>query len=170
MVNMDDITGESIPHIIDGLMEQGANSAHAVNATTKKGRPEYILFVDTDPENAEKLAGYIAQELGTIGVRLIETSHIHFEFQMIWVRATLSADGAPRQADVRVKRRYGSNGEILGVKADHDDLTALRSMLAERLKGWSLQTLKHVVEQTALTEIPCSFGDLKMEVVEERVE
>lgn len=38
LVNVDDISGEVIPHVIDGLMARGAESVHVVQAITKKGR------------------------------------------------------------------------------------------------------------------------------------
>lgn len=44
IVNVDSITGEALPYLIDGLMARGASSVHAIPAITKKGRSEYIFF------------------------------------------------------------------------------------------------------------------------------
>ena len=45
MVNVDDVSGETVPHVIDGLIARGAKSVHVVPAITKKGRPEFIFLL-----------------------------------------------------------------------------------------------------------------------------
>jgi len=41
-------------------MACGANSVHVVQAITKKGRLEYLFFVDANSEDVERLAAYLA--------------------------------------------------------------------------------------------------------------
>jgi len=117
--NVDDISGELIPHAIDGLMARGASSVHVVQAITKKGRLEFLFFVDAEQEYIESLASYLALELGTLGVRVFDPDHIKFEYRVCRVRLTTpEAEGA--QALVRVKQLLGSEGQVLSVKAELD--------------------------------------------------
>lgn len=167
MTNVDDVPGERVPDIIEGLMAQGAKSVHVVPALTKKGRSELIFLIDAQTENAEGLAGYLSLELGTIGVRALETSHFHFNYRFVRVKVEYQTNKRRLRALVRVKLRYDKQGKLTGAKADHDDLSVMESWFDGERPHLSAQTLKLMVEQSALWEKPCLLGDLRIEICEE---
>ncbi len=150
LVNADDISGEAIPHVIDGLMARGAESVHVVQAITKKGRLEFLFLVDAPEEQVETLGGFLASELGTLGVRVFDPRHIHFEYRVRQVRLIAQAGGEPVQVPVRVKEVLGEDGRVLSVKAECEDLRAALVQFEQAGAEVSFAALKGLVEQTAL--------------------
>jgi uncharacterized protein (DUF111 family) len=160
MVNVDDTSCETVPFIIEELMQKGAGSVHVVPAVTKKGRPEHIYFIDAPQDLLEELASFLACELGTIGVRVIEHKHLSFSYTMVkaWVR--LADQTEPIAPPVRVKQVRGPNQEILHVKADFDDLKPTLKTLLEKGEKLSLKTLKSLLELAALSGADAALGNL----------
>ena len=152
LVNVDDISGEVIPHVIDELMERGAMSVHVVQAITKKGRLEFLWYIDAPEEHVEKLGGFLAGELGTLGVRVFDPHHIRFEYQVRQVQLTIQTAHGPIQMTVRVKEVLDDDGHIISAKAERDDLGAALAQLQRAGEQISLSALKGLVEQTALRQ------------------
>ena len=150
MMNVDDISGEALPHIIEGLMERGANSVHAVQALTKKGRLEYLFWIDAAEELVERLAGYLAAETGTLGVRVFDPHHIRFEYRIQQAQVSADCGGAELRTTIGVKEVLGSSGDVISVKAEWSDLR--RTLLQFERAGIAISfaTLKGLVEQAAL--------------------
>lgn len=146
LANVDDVSGEVIPHAIDGLMARGACSVHVVQAMTKKGRLEYLFLVDTKEEFVDILASYLALELGTLGVRVFEPNHIKFAYRFCQVRLTVPED-AGVQALVRVKQLLDRDGQVISLKAELEDLRAALLELNQAEPQLSLKGLKRLVEQ-----------------------
>jgi uncharacterized protein (DUF111 family) len=151
LVNVDDVSGEVIPHLIDGLMARGAESVHVVQAITKKGRMEFLFFVDAPAEQVEALGGFLAGEIGTLGVRVFDPRHIRFAYRMRQVRLTAQASGDPVQVLVGVKEILGEEGQVVSIKAEYEDLRAAVARLGQAGLEVSFRALKRLVEQTALT-------------------
>ena len=160
MVNVDDTSCEIVPFIIEELMEKGAGSVHVVPAITKKGRPEHIYFIDAPEDLLEDLASFLACELGTIGVRIIEHKHLSFSYTMVKARVRMADQTEPMAPPVRVKQVRGSNREILHVKADFDDLKPTLEALTEKGENLSLKSLKSLVELAALSGADAALGNL----------
>jgi uncharacterized protein (DUF111 family) len=163
LVNVDDISGEGIPHVIDDLMAQGARSVHVVQAFTKKGRLGYLFFVDAPEERVERLAGFLASELGTLGVRVFDPRHLCFEYRVRRVRLTARVGEEPAQALVAVKEILGEGGQVVSVKAEFEDLRAALVQLEQVGVELSLAALKRLVEQTALGPGECSLPNVQAE-------
>jgi uncharacterized protein (DUF111 family) len=150
LVNVDDISGEKIPHLIDELMARGAASVHVVQALTKKGRLEYLFLVDTPGERIEALGSFLVAETGTIGMRVLETRHIRFDYRIQQVRLTAQTEQGPVQALMRVKEIYNGDGRAVSVKAEYEDLRAVLTKLQQSGAEVSFTALKQLVEQAAL--------------------
>ena len=163
LVNVDDISGEEIPHVIDGLMARGACSAHVVQAVTKKGRLDYLFFVDAPEEQVEELAGFLACELGTLGVRVFSPRHLSFEYRVRRVRLTAQVGEASVQTLVAVKEILGESGRVLSVKAEFEDLRAALAQLEQAGVELSLTALKRLAEQTASGPGQCSLPNVQAE-------
>jgi uncharacterized protein (TIGR00299 family) protein len=73
--NVDDVSGEVIAHAIARFMDAGARDASAVPIIMKKGRPGFLIRVISLPETSAELAGIMALELGSLGVRCIPAVH-----------------------------------------------------------------------------------------------
>ena len=73
--NVDDVSGEVIAHALALFMEAGARDASAAPVIMKKGRPGFLIRVISLPETSARLAGLMALELGTLGVRCIPAVH-----------------------------------------------------------------------------------------------
>lgn len=163
LANVDDISGELIPHAIEGLMARGAGSVHVVQAITKKGRLEFLFFVDTEAKQVETLAGYLAMELGTLGVRVFDPDHIKFSYRVNQVRLTAPGDEGV-QVVVRVKQMLGRDEQVISVKAEHEDLRSALDALAPLDLGLSFKELKRFVEQVVQGQADSCYKHLQATV------
>jgi len=150
LVNVDDVSGEVIPHIIDGLMTRGAKSVHVVQAITKKGRLEFLFLVDAPEERVETLGGFMASETGTLGMRVFDPRHIQFEYRVRQVQVTAQTGEKPVQALVRVKEVLDKEDRIISVKVECDDLRQALVQFEQAGVEISFAALKGLVEQTSL--------------------
>ncbi len=164
MLNVDDISGEAVACTIDDLMERGANSVHVVPALTKKGRPEYIIFVDAPEHLIHDLAKYLASELGTLGVRIIEHEHLSLPYRKVDVLVECSAADLAESIPVGVKCFEDEQGLTLRVKAEREDIKAALAMLRRTGVALSLQSLKSLVEMVAQSGREGSLGDITARV------
>ena len=163
MANVDDVSGETVAFVIDELMTIGACSVHVVPAITKKGRPEYLFYVDAKEDLVEELGAYFARELGTIGMRIFETRHIAFQYRMETVRLSVTVAEDDRTLDVRVKKIINPAGEVVSAKADYEDIKSALKIIREdgRYKALAFTALKGLAEQTALANANRSLGGIK---------
>ena len=67
--NIDDMSPEIIPYLIEQVMEAGAVDAFVTPIIMKKGRPAYLFNVLTHPEKEANILSVIFKETTTIGVR-----------------------------------------------------------------------------------------------------
>jgi uncharacterized protein (DUF111 family) len=163
LVNVDDVSGEVIPRVIDGLMARGAMSVHVVQALTKKGRLDYLFFIDAPEERVEELGGYLACELGTLGVRAFDPRHICFEYRMQRARLIAQVCGERVEAFVSVKEVLGHDGRVVSVKAEWGDLEAALAQFERVGLQVSLTALKRLVEQAVLGREDCSLPNVQAE-------
>ena len=121
--NVDDVTGETLAHTLAVLLEGGAHDAWVAPVVMKKGRPAHLVSVLVDPADAARLAGVLAGETGTLGVRA--TSSVR------WPAArhveVVDVDGYA----VRVKV---AGGDRRRAKVEHDDAAALARRLGVPLR------------------------------------
>jgi uncharacterized protein (DUF111 family) len=150
MANVDDVSGETISHVVDGLMTLGAGSVYVTPAITKKGRPGFLFFVDTPEDRIESLGSYMASELGTLGIRVLETRHITFDYRVLEVLVIDHARTPPIQVLVRVKEIKNNEGQVVSVKADYEDLRMALTQFQKVGVEFAFAALKGLVEQTVL--------------------
>lgn len=123
LVNADNVSGEGLPYLIDGLMARGAASVHAVPAVTKKGRSEFLFFIDAPEAALDAVGSFLALELDTLGMRVFEPLHVPFA-PVRHARVDV-AKGNRQSGSVRVKVVENEEGGTLSCKAEFDDLEAL---------------------------------------------
>jgi len=73
--NVDDASGEVIAHVIMRCMEKGARDASVIPIIMKKGRPGFLIRVICSSDKSVELAGLLALDLGTLGIRCIPAVH-----------------------------------------------------------------------------------------------
>ncbi|HEV7762092.1 MAG TPA: LarC family nickel insertion protein, partial [Acidimicrobiales bacterium] len=105
--NLDDATGEVLAHTVQALLDAGAHDAWVTPIVMKKGRPAHVVSALADPSRAEAVAGVLAAETGSLGLRGTTLER----WPLARTMGTVEVEGLP----VRVKIRPGR------VKVEHDD-------------------------------------------------
>jgi len=72
--NLDDVSGETVGHMIDKLIANGAKDVTVSNGITKKGRPTNLVSIICDPSATNSLISILVAETGTLGVRVRSSS------------------------------------------------------------------------------------------------
>jgi uncharacterized protein (TIGR00299 family) protein len=110
--NIDDMSPELLPYVIDSLLAAGAQDAWLTSIVMKKGRPAFTLSVLVGRAEIDRVLDVVYRETTTLGVRVREVAKD--ELAREWMEVSVS--GQP----VRVKLgRRG--GEIVTLAPEHDD-------------------------------------------------
>jgi len=120
-------------------MACGANSVHVVQAITKKGRLEYLFFVDANSEDVERLAAYLAP-IGLIA----------------------QTEGEPVRATVRVKEILDKD-QVISRKAEYEDLKLALAQFERAGLPISYVDLKGFVEQAATGQGSLTLRGIQVE-------
>ena len=131
--NLDDVTGETLAHAVEALLEDGALDAWVTPVLMKKGRPGHVVSVLCDIALVGDLRSRLQLETGTLGVRA------HAVERWAAPRELLEVEVAGYR--VRVKVSPGR------VKAEHADAARvarmtglpLREVAARAETAWRLQ-------------------------------
>lgn len=101
--NVDDVTGEVLASAMNRLMDAGARDVSAIPCTMKKGRPGHLIRVICDPGRSGDLASAMAMEMGTLGVRCIQSVH-RFVAERSLFRICVRIEGQEREIPVKCGR------------------------------------------------------------------
>ena len=115
--NVDDISGELLGNTLERMMKEGARDASAIPIIMKKGRSGYLIRIICTPDESAHLAGVLAKETGSLGIRCTPMVH-RFTADRTSVTATIEIDGKPYTAHVK---HASVDGEIYSRKAEFDD-------------------------------------------------
>jgi uncharacterized protein (TIGR00299 family) protein len=118
--NLDDVTPEVLGHVIDRVLQLGADDVWVVPVTMKKQRPAHQLRVLCRPELAERVRELIAAETGTLGLRQWQVTKHELPRRVDHV----DLDGH------RVAMKVGPHG----AKPEHDDLVAASAALGRPVR------------------------------------
>ncbi|MFN2593428.1 MAG: nickel pincer cofactor biosynthesis protein LarC [Actinomycetota bacterium] len=110
--NLDDMTPELIPYVIDSLLEAGAQDAWATPIVMKKGRPAITIAALCEPTHKWHIMEILYRETTTLGIRLIPLAKD--EIDRRWVEVWVE------DRPVRVKLGIKS-GDVVTVAVEHDD-------------------------------------------------
>ncbi|ADI74279.1 conserved hypothetical protein [Methanohalobium evestigatum Z-7303] len=155
MTNVDSVSCDQIPYIIDELYKKSAKNVHVVPSFTKKGRQEYIFFIDVSKDNMENVAEFMALETGILGIRKIETEHYVFDFDI--QKVNLSFDDNDGELlwkgclDAKIVKN--KQGIPLSARAEFEQLKSATEDIKQYGLNISIYELKEMVEQKALQEI-----------------
>lgn len=138
--NIDDMSPELIPHVIERLLSAGAADAWVTTALMKKGRPGYVLAALTAPENRARVIDVFLRETTTFGVRMHEVERAVLDRS--WVE--VEVEGHP----MRVK--LGRRGDTVTTAApEHDD-----ALKVARASGLPLKEVYALALEAARSRSP----------------
>lgn len=152
MTTIDDISLESIPYIGNRLIDNGANNFHIINSFTKKGRMEYILFVDLDENKLEDVSSLLALEFGTIGMRILSCEHLKFPFKLKTKDVSVEINKQKFNKKIKIKYLYNLNDEIISLKAEYEDLKIFSNEIASNGFNISFSKIKTIIEAEAYND------------------
>ena len=128
--NIDDVTGEVLGYTIDKLLAEGAKDVSVTPMVTKKNRPGQIVKVIADQKDVPHLSRVLIDETGTLGVR------VYYCERHIIARELYSIDlpiGEVKET-IRVKVSKNSQGEIIRIKPEFEDLKRLAEKTRKPLR------------------------------------
>ncbi len=131
---VDDVTGEIMGHLFDKLFELGALDVMIIPCIGKKNRPANLIKVIAKIENYDRIVEALINELGTLGVRILEEPRIAVERSQKHVEIEIQG----KKFKIAVKESKSPSGKTLRIKPEYEDL----KMVAKELN----MPLRRVVE------------------------
>jgi uncharacterized protein (TIGR00299 family) protein len=110
--NIDDMTPELLPDVIDSLLAAGAQDAWLTSIVMKKGRPAFMLSALVGSTELDRALDVVYRETTTLGVRMREV--VKDELARAWVEVDVS--GQPVRVKVGLR-----GGEVVTLAPEHDD-------------------------------------------------
>jgi uncharacterized protein (TIGR00299 family) protein len=110
--NIDDMSPEFIPFVIEKILELGANDVWAQNILMKKGRPAYKVSVLCEKKLNDKINDLFKKETSTFGVRISEVKREAFDRRIETVHT--------KYGEINLKLKLDS-GEIIGAYPEYED-------------------------------------------------
>ncbi|MCC6869012.1 MAG: DUF111 family protein [Burkholderiales bacterium] len=153
LAQVDDAPGELLGEVMQRLAAIGAKNVQLLSSLAKKGRPGYVLLIDILAPQETEVAALLAGELGIWGYRVLHSDHKHFDIERHDTTLEVDVGGSIRAFPMRIKRIL-IEGELLRVKAEHDDLSHVCAALGAEGTRLSLSAIKSRVESAVGTAVP----------------
>jgi pyridinium-3,5-bisthiocarboxylic acid mononucleotide nickel chelatase len=149
--NVDDVTGEVLGNLIEGLLEIGALDVAIIPTTGKKSRTGHLIQVIADPADSHRLIKKIIEETGSLGVRIMPTRH-----RFIALRRSEAVTVQIRSEfhTINVKVATDQHGTVLNVAAEFGEAAKLAKKL-----GIPVKQVVRVAEQEAWAQLNRSKYD-----------
>lgn len=149
--NVDDVTGEVLGNLIEGLLEIGALDVAIIPTTGKKSRTGHLIQVIARPADSHRLIKKIIEETGSLGVRIMPTRH-----RLIALRRSeaVTVRICSEFHTISVKIATDQHGTVLNVAAEFGEA----AKLAKRL-GIPVKHVIRVAEQEAWAQLNTSKHD-----------
>jgi uncharacterized protein (TIGR00299 family) protein len=127
--NVDDLSPELVPDVIESCLAAGALDAWTTPAGMKKSRPGTVLAALTRPMDERSVAEAMLRQSTTLGVRITHVKRWELEREF----HTVTVEG--HEVRVKVGRL---DGEIINLAPEHDDCAAVARRLGRPTKTvWS---------------------------------
>jgi uncharacterized protein (TIGR00299 family) protein len=139
--NVDDVTGETLGHLLDGLLAAGAADAWITPIVMKKSRPAHTVHVLVAPDRVARCERLVLAETGSLGVRRSRVDRL----ALPRTTSTVEIDGHP------VRMKWGP----WGGKPEHDDVAAAAGAL-----GLPLREVAERARRAAGSPTPSPDDDL----------
>ena len=130
--NLDDVSGETIGHMIDKLIANGAKDVTVTGAITKKGRPTNLVSIICEPSVTNNLMSILISETGTLGVRVRSSN------RYIVPRIVVTVPILLQGKNFTVKCKIVKHEEIVKhFKVESDEVKSIAESLALSFKATS---------------------------------
>ncbi|SHN04731.1 nickel pincer cofactor biosynthesis protein LarC [Actinacidiphila paucisporea] len=126
--NLDDVTAETLAHVVARALDAGALDAWITPALMKKGRPGHVLSVLARPAQVAELGTLLAAETGSLGLRVTGSRRRVLERSF----GSVLVDGC------RIGVKHGPYGS----KPEHDDVAAAAAVLGLPLRTVAARALR----------------------------
>ena len=133
--NIDDMTPELLPYVVEMLLEAGAQDAWVTPIVMKKGRPAFTVSALCAPDIETLLADILFRETTTLGVRTTPANKRFLDRE--WIETEV--EGFPVR--VKVGRREGL---VTTMSPEHDDALAVARSTGLPLKKVYTRALAQV--------------------------
>jgi len=131
--NIDDVSGEIVGHAVDRLLAEGAKDVSVIPIFTKKNRPGQIIKVVADQKDSKRLSRVLIEETGTLGVRVYPCERHIINRELSSVDILIGGS----KEFVKVKIAKDSDGNIIRLKPEYDDLKRLAEKTSKPLRELS---------------------------------
>jgi len=128
--NIDDVSGEVLGHVFQGLIKSGARDVSILPTVTKKNRPGHLLRVIAKPQDTQQISEEIIRETGTLGVRVIPYAHRNIAQREV-VSMDVLIDDTQFEIDIKVGR---IGKDIISVKPEYEDVKRVAEVTGKQLK------------------------------------
>ncbi len=131
--NIDDTNGEIIGNLIEKLSTRDTNQIKditIINGITKKNRPTHILKVICSEESEKEITKTIFEETGTLGIRKSRIERYILDRFNLLVPIEIEEENFI----VNVKISKDSNGKIINIKPEFEDIKKIAEKLNYPLK------------------------------------
>jgi len=129
--NLDDVSGEVIGRAVERLMASGARDVTITPVFMKKNRPGQIVSVIALKSEAEKLAGVLIEETGTLGVREVPVAR-HISNRTA-TRIDLRINRKIYSAGVKLSKDQA--GKTVRAKLEYEDLRQISDQTGVSLRN-----------------------------------
>ncbi len=143
-VQTDHLRGEEIGPAIDYLYNAGAHNVQVVSAVTKKNRPGYIFFIDTDANHLDSVEEAIILELRVSGWHLISSKHRHLEVDYLKCSVPIVLEDLSIEYSAEIKKAYGVEETI---RPEFRSCKALKEILEKNGKRCSIDTCAQLIRE-----------------------
>jgi uncharacterized protein (DUF111 family) len=149
--NLDDTTGETLGHVIELLLQNGAMDAWVAPIVMKKGRPANTLHClclagsESHDATARKLLELIFRHTTTLGVRIYADLG-RAKLRRSFVQVQTPYTETKREGIVDVKVGTFKNGDLISVKAEFDHCKEISLETGVPLKLISGYAVQKVLE------------------------
>ena len=148
LAQIDNVPGDSLAHVIDCLIKEGAHNVNLIPSLTKKGRPGYLLLIDAPRLNQSHMERLLVGELGVLGWHVLPSQHFHLEMGAVEREVRFSARGRELSLKVPLKTARSADGTLI-TSVDHDFCVGARRVLADELGvDVPLRELKNRIQST----------------------
>jgi uncharacterized protein (DUF111 family) len=152
MTTVDDLPAEGLPYIIERILDSGAKNVHVVNALTKKGRMEYIVFVDVDQEYLNDITSLFALEFGTLGIKAFHSEHIMLPYELLSKNIIIKAQEIEYSYEVQIKFLKKEN-KVVSLKSEYEDIKKMALDLDSKGIKIPFSKLKSIIEAESYKKI-----------------
>ena len=128
--NLDDVTGETIGHLMERLARENVLDVSIIPMFTKKNRPGQILKLITKGKDVDKFSRILMEETGTIGIRMYQCNRYILDREFMKIKIEVSN----YEETIKVKISKDNSGQIIQIKPEYEDVKKVTEKTGKTLK------------------------------------